>query len=514
MYVKNAKIKYMKTVVKKYYFLILILYFIFLFIYSVQVSRSIGKDVVYDEAVVYQVSKQPIKQLFDTVTSEPHPPAFYLFIKLIGANSILYTKYRLIAVSAILITIVNIFHYKTIRKLNLEIPLLSFFVSYAAISGITTIKQDAISMPIFVSFFLTVAAYAENDKSPAKALISTFLHMCTLLIFGYLYFISALILFLMITLYETLYRKSYKSLTTFLALSVLLAVYYLSYGKMQLESNIGRFSWVYEFPQSVVHIILSSTRAMHDRLGLAEDMVLVIIFFTLGIFVFNLQKSAQQKYVNVTVSAVIANLIFLVSINGLVRERYATALWLYIIILVHKTLDSLKNKQAYIVQAIFMVFLALNGIISLANNQRLTQLYFTKHRMAFEYLLKNKLAEDERIGYIILSPTAANVYYNEQFSEYSQFVPVNFHLKDPTDFNISRELLTLDGDKNPINEDDFYRAVTKLKINKFLYFLHRSTGYFDETDSIFKTLNKHCQNAEFTRSEQIVQDFVFFSDCN
>src|SRR5690606_23436487 len=90
---------------------------IFLCLLNIKTPRTLN----YDETIITHISRQPVKQLSNTIQAEPHPPGYYLFLSLLPTADIFATRLINTIVSHFIFFIGLIIAYKTrvVQKFNL-----------------------------------------------------------------------------------------------------------------------------------------------------------------------------------------------------------------------------------------------------------------------------------------------------------------------------------------------------------------------------------------------------------
>src|SRR3989344_3232294 len=104
----------------------------------------------YDEIVFISFSKQSFPDLLQTLTAEPHPPVFFLFLKLLPIDNIVLTRTILLLTTYLLsiISLMHAQHYKLLEKYNLNLGIALFFSSYTFLETSMYVKDAVISTPL------------------------------------------------------------------------------------------------------------------------------------------------------------------------------------------------------------------------------------------------------------------------------------------------------------------------------------------------------------------------------
>jgi len=202
----------------------------------------------FDETIVVSISKQPWDIFIKSVSSEPHPLGFYLFLRLFRNFDPSITRNIMVIISMVLTMLAvflgNIFGIWEKYKLTLGMYL--FLAGYAFLTITSYIKQDTITIPIIFMGLVAYIAYKDSEK---KWLLNLLLFLTVItMFFGLRPFISLMTIWF----YEIFlsYKNRcdnqpyYQLLLSYLFIILLFVLCYLYFfGLDQVANNKYRMSW-------------------------------------------------------------------------------------------------------------------------------------------------------------------------------------------------------------------------------------------------------------------------------
>lgn len=226
-----------------------IIYYLPIFILIISLATKItlylyfGTEYWLDENIVSIISKQNLPLLFETVKAEPHPPGFYIFLKLFAVDEVFPTRLALVFISYFLSLLALIWGYKNnvVSEYKLSWGMSLFISSYTFLELTAHIKQEILSFPILLLFFLVTLKAIKPEEKPNTGSIFL-LNLLTLLILslGYLYYLVAILTLISITLK---FRKSLLSRFLLATQLIIFTSYFVLFAREQLLLNATRFSW-------------------------------------------------------------------------------------------------------------------------------------------------------------------------------------------------------------------------------------------------------------------------------
>ena len=202
----------------------------------------------YDELIFISFSKQPLVQLLDTLSSEPHPPGFFLLLKLLPVENVLVTRLLMLGISYALFGIGVMYAYKTrlIERAKLTWGLTLFFTSYSFYSATMYVRDRSTSIPLaFIGLMIALnmldapKKYARVKHVAGLGIIGVLLLFLSYDIF--LFYLLAIILL-------TLYIRNRSLIILNGCIGIVGLLYSAMYGIGQIGGNAGRsiwFSYVY-----------------------------------------------------------------------------------------------------------------------------------------------------------------------------------------------------------------------------------------------------------------------------
>ncbi len=108
--------------------------FVLILSFSIKITlyKVFGTEYWYDEIITTEIGKQSLPVLLDTIKAEPHPPGFYIFLKIFPVENMSKTRFLLVSLSYLLISLITIWGYKVqvLTKYKLSWGLALFFFLY------------------------------------------------------------------------------------------------------------------------------------------------------------------------------------------------------------------------------------------------------------------------------------------------------------------------------------------------------------------------------------------------
>lgn len=411
----------------------------------------------YDEIIVTEISKQSLPQLLYTIQAEPHPPGFYLLLKLFPVNNPIITKsiLTIICYSLILATLSYASFQGLISRYKLSLGLIIFFCSYTFQTITSDVKQNAISFPLTLLALISLTATLQHTK---KQTVNTILINSTLSALLFFNYINYLICFTGLILIFIFKKTRLLLITTGIQSTIALGTFLLFIHK-QIILNSGRFSWVNEFytdPLNTLSVHLSGSYINN----LMAQLVLIIFFALISIGL--TQNKTVSKKTRATLS-LLTLLLITVSVftNISVRSRYITIPLLFLSIQAGWGLSSLPKS----LRNLFPVLFFSLGLLSYTNERLLFQQNYNTIIQAIDSLPKNKqssLLIDENIF-----PLAFKLHY---LPSLNNIYPTNFFHPQALESSstITQSLLTLQN-HNLTNLDETAQLLNQSAYDNYIY---------------------------------------------
>lgn len=464
-------------------------------------------DYWYDEIIVTAISKQNIPLILDTIRAEPHPPGFYILLKMLPVDEVFKTRFFISLVSYTLIFLGLIYGYrkKIITKYKLSLGLSLFFSSYTFLTITSNVKQDSISLSLLLIYFFTWLRLAENRTILEKrSLFFSHFLLLLLLAFGYVPYVLGLIGSLAVAVYLKRHR-----LPTYLAMAqiVVLLIYLSAFGFEQLSLNLGRFRWFGDYNNSLlsaldIHLVGA------PAFNFFTDTVILIF---LSLLAFSIVKGWREVSAKVFLLFFIPIpvLIFLsYPIGAFVRIRYVWFLFLLLAILAGWGLLYLTRQRkglAFLVVSMFLLT-GMNVFQAVQIKERRFARAFIENLTSF--------SESKKFGFISEHPLFAFVF-SLRHPELERLIPVSvFH---PNLFEeavtIEKEHLLLEGEFYDLPEPRIAGLLGKNNLTDFFYLLPRreSETYFDPERKVLRVLSGLCLEKKIVPLEYDSLLFVFQS---
>ena len=445
---------------------------------------------VFDELVVTQISRLSLPQLLNTIKVEPHPPLFYIFLKLLPTENVLLSKLLVTFLSyfSFLVAFLYAFRKKLIQHYKLSLGLTIFVISFGFLEITSTIKQDSVSLPIlllvaFISLYVTQRSSLPKVK---ELLIAHFLTVI-LLFTGYLSYFQAMLILLLVTIYLYKFRLP-KYL--YAAQVLVLLVYFSFYGYSQFLANTQRFNWANDLYNSLIFAIRTYASGYSSINYFSEALLFAFFFF----FIKSLIK--PPPIVKWLFSSVIFLIIFLALTSYLTKFfiaiRYISFLYLLMSLVVGWGISSLKFKKGYV-----YLFLTLIFIVNIA--------YYTVHSVSsmranwvIETIL-NRYSKTEKVGFLMDHPISPLIHVLNNNSNQNT-IPVSALFPQLLEARkIDAKVLTTDGYFEDKRVSDIKKLLSENNLENYIYLLTLSNkqGYYDPERLVLRTLDDSCKNKEF-----------------
>jgi len=476
-------------------------------IVKVNLYINFGTEYWLDEIITTVLSRQELGLLLDTIKAEPHPPGFYLFLKLLYTNNQLMTRLILVFLSYLLTFLALFWGYrnKVISTYQLSSGLALFISSYTFLELSAHIKQEILSFPILLLFLLMILKFVKA-KGKGKVLDFIFLNMALLLILslGYIYYFFSI---LILTLVKFKFRKNSIFSILLLAQSCVFVFYFYLFGWEQFRQNITRFSWFSENYNSFWRA-LSIHLAGYAFTGFFSDLM-VIIFLALFILSWKFRKKLT-KNANSLYTPMLGIFSFLILISYparfFVRTRYSSLPFLILSIFAGWGLLHLPKKKM-ILPLIFVFFC----LAMLSFNSRNVGIY----RGQIAKILQEESKKD-KFGFLTddsLSSLAITLNYR---SILENVIPLNIYY--PRIFEnaqtIENKHLSIEGKSLDFEISKIESNLKETGIKNFFYWLKvpEKPNYFDPYRKTLTLLEGSCSKIKIIKLSYPELLFIF-RDC-
>lgn len=462
-------------------------------VFVVAVIQKQGTGLWYDEIIVTNIGKLHLTEIIDTVKAEPHPLGFYLLVKILGSPDAENLRARLAAVSYSMIGFVILFGLKTkvIQEYKLNLGLLLFLSSPFWFITATSIKQDAITVPLLVLAVLAGLHYLNKHSR-----LSLFLLFCATFVsflFGYVNFAKIAIILLYVS-----YQKSRRLFVTSVFLLAFVSSTYLAlYGLEQYKNNLGRFQWLQDSYQHPINILRS---AVGGAVGTGEMIfsgntfaMLGLILLTLSIYRTKDEGGKRKLYLFL----LLLNVVYFYML-GVARDRYVADTVFCVFILIGWQLESMyKTNLQKIVICIFLIAYLLHGFL----NFYLLNINSTIHKKYWKFI--GSSIGSEPTGIINRHPTETHIQKLEHFPDNPNAIPVSLYtpLLAKNFDRINKDLIIEDGHYYSHDIDETIERLKATGLNRFLYV--RNIGwevgqtYYDPNNNALRALTLYCKQREF-----------------
>lgn len=470
----------------------------------------------YDEFVLLAMSRQPADELYNTLQVEPHPVGFYLFLRFMHTIDLTPAQIRILLtiIFHLILFIATAFAYRTklIERYSLKLGFALVFSSFSLFEIGYQIKQDIISFPVFVLFFVCLLHLLDTPKKKYLFISSAIFISSGILLtlFSYIYFffsITTLICSLGFQIYK---KRKHSSLILIIQLGLMMTVaiaYYTVFGHYQIENNYlntNRFLWTKDIENSFLH------RLPEMSIGIQSPPLNdMICFFFLVLFVQAIREELRHK----DEKKIFLFFLFLLYLcityvlRLFVQNRYALPVFLPFFILT--TFPQQKYFRILIFGTILFLFYARTAtlLISVIDNT----LAFHKLDSTIE-----SIASEEKTGLMSNVP-GVPLYIKLRFlKEKASLYPVSTskhtdiiprYSFDKQHFSESSEIL--EKDINEITQD-----LRSLGLKKYIYIESHGVAYtyYDPEKKIEKALNNYCTHYSLVERFSDI-DIYLFSNC-
>ena len=438
----------------------------------------------YDEIIVTEISKQPVLELLDTIKAEPHPPGFYLLLKLLPTDNPINTRIIIASTGTLLMVLGILVGGKlgVLKKHNLNAGIILLVLSPFWIQQVTTIKQDVITTPLMLLNFIVLIKYSERKQF--KYLLLAYIVFFILFFFGY---INALVCFSCLCL-VSLRKKSNKEFYIFFIVVLFLSAYLLLGGYTQFKENFSRFGWQENQYASLLALLKVS---VGGRLPGIKSFFLSDFFVAGGIVLLYMRVKTLGKDNTVEKKALkfsVLYLLFGMLIAGIAKSRYISGVIIILFLLIGQEITKIKIKNKVVPMALLSIYM----FNSVGNFLR-----YTKTIQSYE-IQTNKIktiSGSKKLGLISNHPLDALVrkkYYikDPRITPINPFEPYN-------SLEITRENLSRDGH---FEDKTTKKVAENLKSSGFEDFVYIETSftenYYDSNGKVMEVLNKQCSEKD------------------
>lgn len=471
--------------------------FVLCFLSGILAALFTDKLYIYDEFIVYTISQQPLAQLFDTLVAEPHPPGFYLLLKLLP----LATPPQLIRVFIssishliLLVAILFNFKHKILAHFKAEYGFLLLFSSVSMAQILNTVKQDALSIPLLLLLVIFILHRLKQQKTSLG-----FIPLLTLLsiaLFGYITFAIGLTFTLGFYSWQFFRKKLTKEPFVFAALlAVIISVYVVLFGGQQYLANQHRFAWAEDYRSSIVYN-LSLFLTFLDPSSFITDLSMGMFLFLCILSMVAVEKKIiPQNWLYLSVTFMAGYLILSYAANLLVRTRYMIPLYIFACALAGWGVLFLEKKLRFKVGVIIVLFFfVISRSFYLLN-------YFHEIRWELESItaIESQLAQHPDTTFGLLSQSSY-AHYTMKLKFFADNPAVMaIHPLFPgilsDSHTIEKKHLLLDGYILGLDDQELLNNnLQQTGLHHFLFMQNASLPgtYFDEKRNLFTVLSLHC----------------------
>lgn len=470
-----------------------LLFFALLVGFGVRLFISILKTLPlwYDEIIFISFSKQPFLLLLETLSAEPHPPGFFLFLKLFPVENILATRLLLLGMSYALLAIGVVYAYKTklVDHAKLSWGLLLFLTSYSFYSATMYVRDRSISIPLaFIMLLMALNIVRDPQKySSTRHMSMLGVLMVVVMVMSYDVFLFLIVATISIGIYVR--NKSIVLMHAFVGFAGVL--YTMLYGAGQLMGNADRSIWFSYVYNSLFHSFYKHIAGVLPFSFMTDIAVgIYIVLIGVGLYVQYKKKP----------SPVVAGIFFLMicwSILSYVlhlfpRPHYVALLYLLVSIIAGWGMIRIAHKK---LQYALFVILAIVGFSAyMLDIQRTRTLYTNLPRIIGDSIE----GEKEPYGLLSTAPLMPYVLKIEYFPEEKRLIP----LQIMTEKHLGADSITVDHlsadtvfDSGVLTADEISRRLGVFGLQNILYYSSPFTNTYavDYSQATLLVLAASCE---------------------
>lgn len=447
---------------------------------------SRGTGYWYDEIITTEISKQPLNQLFETIKAEPHPPLFYLMLKLLPVDNQALTRLTITLISFVLMIFTIFYGIRSgvIERHRLKLGIILFLSSPFWYEVATGVKQDSITVPIFILAILVSLNYLTKSNKSSLWLLA----LTSLVTLGFGYITFAKVFILLITI--AIIKPSQKFLAPITLLLFVAFAYFFVYGQDQFANNLGRFSWQQDQYRS---LISSFTKAVGGYLNTKDFIFIADGFFIASLFL--ISKYKKSKADNLMLAVYFGITVLYYFVFGVARTRYIPEVFVLYFAFVGWGLSDIVSQSGSKINSVIgiaCIFYFLNGLMN----------FYRTNESFISYKIQNQtignLVGEHKTGIIDRHPIESFIRKQGYFRDNLNAIPISPFRPLKQDKYITNELLSLDGNFVPLPQLQILENLKATEINRFIYIVTDTVFwgdfklYYDPNQDVLKVLDRYC----------------------
>lgn len=468
----------------------------------------------YDEFVLLAISKQPWTEFLDTTQVEPHPLGFYLLLRAFDFIH-LSTEHIRIAVTAffhvsLIFATVIAYKAKLVEKLNIKLGLSLAFTSFCIFEIGCQIKQDVISFPFFILFFISAYILFLAEKSQKTLLLKSLILVSAIgvVFISYIYFLFTLISLGLFFVFS-LIKKNRQTATFFLSCLVviltLFALYYFSFGHLQIENNYlskNRFLWTKDIPNSFIHRLPEITAGVRLYDPLSDIFTLTfLVLFSYAIYQYRETKKTELiLFISLFLSYMVVSYV----LRLFVQNRYGIPTFFLFFLICGAQWG--KKTRYILVGIIYFVLYTKTAtlVISAISNT-----------LAFQELSQSlqSLPVGEKTGLLSNVP-GVSVYIKVRFlNNLEEVFPLSTSKNTSIipAYSFNRQHFSESSEVIQKSTEELSAEFRNLKFERFIYIdsVNSAYGYYDPEERIKNSLSSMCRTIKPSNQFDNVTIYVF-----
>lgn len=451
----------------------------------------------YDDYVVTTVALQPFSQFWDTLQSEPHPPGFYLLIKLISRflPPPILLKMTLTGISYMLLAFSIIFasKKKLIERYKLRSGLAIFFCSFGFLEITNYIKQDILTFPLFFSYLFYILSKVSQKKISTREWVCLHLGAIPIFFLGYIYYAQAVAILLVFAMYQIFLNKNLaKYISSFFLIQIILiTIYGLLFEFNQLHTNLDRFGWVARQNNDLLSNLSAFLTGASPHQLITDISVLGFVLLVFLAVSKEIKRKHTFRFFFIFLSTSI--LLFTYGFNLFSQTRYSILFFLCASVIAGWGMEFVRQKWIQIL-IFFLLFSFRTTLFIKGHNVLLIS--FSTFLQSLDTTISQ---ETEPVGLIASAPSAPQYLKLQFFRKNSNIQPINASHTElyKEDTFTKDDLYYLDYVIN-LSKEEVKDNLSSTGLHRFIYIFLDDSSYHDPQKQVPNVLIENCTLKQIT----------------
>lgn len=487
--------------------LLLFTFFLKLFLYSTNGFLS------YDEVVVWDVSNQPLGIFFNSVSSEPHPVSYYLFLRSLRNFDIFYVRVILSAISTLLmsISVLIAFRYGIWEKYKLSLGVYFYIISYSFLDATYFIKQDILTVPLF---FLILNVYILYKDTGKRWALNLTVCLTILMIFlGLRPFLGSVSILFYEFIDALIRRKDEKYSRLIFSRGVIILTFFLTYllvfGAGQIFNNRYRMDWAYNIDNKLSNVITGGILPLKlIPVGFGEIFLIIFLLLVYKRFhsknIFEVEKSL--------IYILLINIILGYLFQGYVRLRYSAVLLILMYMVLSKYLYMINRKVLLI--TFYALFISSSIIFYVSTKKNQVDHYY-------DILASSEILKDEKFLWISDPLPYSSVYLNQHTELIPRVIALGSYIREVGEGNhVTYDILQLQNHGNKDywesrGESEVFGVINRIIEDGYtsvLYTASINSYYPHIAESMSTFFNERCEIKSIQNEKGILR--IYYRNCS